>query len=121
MDSHCFRFKVGDFSCVAIRDGDDYDRNVVLVNTGQHQVLFDTGNGDATTPPGLLLDRLQEAGIAPTAVDVVILSHADFDHIGGTIDANDTLAFPHARYILAQEEWDFWAAKPERLPPKRCL
>ena len=25
--------------------------------------------------------------------------------------------FPHARYVLARAEWDFWSSKPERLRP----
>jgi glyoxylase-like metal-dependent hydrolase (beta-lactamase superfamily II) len=48
---------------------------------------------------------------------VVILSHADFDHIGGAADASGTVAFPHARYILPRAEWAFRATQPERLRP----
>jgi len=80
-------------------------------------VLIDTGTGDATSPPGLLLDRLRAAGLAPTEIDVVILSHADFDHIGGAADASGKVAFPNARYVLPRAEWAFWSAQPERLRP----
>jgi glyoxylase-like metal-dependent hydrolase (beta-lactamase superfamily II) len=120
MGSHLFRFNVGNFTCFAIRDADDWDRNVLLVNTGQHQVLVDTGNGEATSPPGLLLERLREAGVAPAEIDVVILSHADFDHIGGAVDASGNLAFPQARYVLPREEWAFWSSNPERLRPSEA-
>src|SRR2546422_6917634 len=79
MGTELFRFTVGHFSCLAIRDGDedDFDRNVLLINTGQQHVLVDTGNGHDFDPNrGLLLDRLRAVGISPADIDVVILSHA---------------------------------------------
>ncbi len=118
MKNDIFPFNIGNFDCFAIRDGDDWDRNVLLIKTGQQQVLIDTGVGrDLYSPPALLLERLQAVGAPPAAIDVVILSHADFDHIGGTMDENGNPAFPNARYVLPREEWDFWSGKPERLPP----
>ena len=112
-----FQFHVGQFTCLAIRDGDDWDRTVLLVNTGQHLVLIDTGTGDTVSPPGLLMDRLRAAGISATDIDVVVLTHADFDHIGGATDAHGTLKFPQARYVLSHDEWTFWESKPERVQP----
>jgi glyoxylase-like metal-dependent hydrolase (beta-lactamase superfamily II) len=84
-NSFHFKFRVGGFECMVIHDGDanDWDRNVLLIKTGQQNVLIDTGNGIDLTPRGFLLDRLQAVDISPADVDVVILSHADWDHIGG--------------------------------------
>lgn len=117
MDNGIFWFKVGSFSCAAIRDLDDWEVNVLLVDTGQHRVLIDAGCGNTVSPAGRLAERLQAAVVPPDTINTVILTHADFDHIGGVIDKQDALAFPSARLILSRQEWNFWASKPERLRP----
>jgi glyoxylase-like metal-dependent hydrolase (beta-lactamase superfamily II) len=119
MSNEICEFNIGHFKCMAIRDGDknDWDRNILLIDTGQQRALVDTGNGQNLTPKGFLLDRLRSVHISPTEIDVVILSHADWDHIGGTVDENANAIFPQARYVLARAEWDFWSSKPERLRP----
>jgi glyoxylase-like metal-dependent hydrolase (beta-lactamase superfamily II) len=121
-DSFAFTFNIGNYRCCAIRDGDDGNRNILLVKTGQHQVLIDTGVGRDLHPrlPALLLDRLQAVGTPSTAIDVVILSHADWDHIGGMADESGNPAFPNARLVLARDEWAFWSQQPERLPPSEA-
>lgn len=119
MANQSFKFTVGDFSCFVIRDVDDWNCNILLVNTGNHRVLVDTGNGNGNgiAPPGLLRDRLRVVGIEPVMIDIVILSHADFDHIGGAVDPYGSPVFPNARYLLSRDEWNFWESKPERFSP----
>jgi glyoxylase-like metal-dependent hydrolase (beta-lactamase superfamily II) len=117
MGNESFSFKVGQFSCMAINDSKDGNCNCLLIDTGQHKVLIETGCGDATSRPGLLLDRLQAVGIAPAEIDVVILSHGDIDHSSGLIDERGKAAFPHARQVLARAEWDFWSSQSPRTSP----
>jgi len=82
----------------------------VVVNTGEHQVLVDTGADGLGPSTGRLLQNLQAAGIAPEDIDRVILTHGHPDHIGGNTDAEGKLAFPNARYVMWKEEWDFWTS-----------
>ena len=117
MKNKNFQFKVGHFTCWALNDEDSGNANCLLIDTGQHKVLLETGSGDGTAAHGRLLERLQAAEVSPTAIDVVIMSHADADHIGGAVDANGTLAFPQARYVLSPEEWAFWVSEAQRLQP----
>ena len=118
MENNIVSFKIGSFDCSAISDGNEPDRNVLLIQTGQQQVLIDTGVGHGFVwPSGLLLDRLQAAGFPPATIDVVIFSHADVDHVGGAVDENGNPAFPNARHVLLRTEWAFWSVNPERLQP----
>ncbi|HET7036747.1 MAG TPA: MBL fold metallo-hydrolase [Thermomicrobiaceae bacterium] len=134
-----YRFRVGDFQCLAVTDGvsafpaavvfgnpSDTERERVLVahgkptdmvessltsvvvDTGRNRVLIDTGVGAFTPATGKLLANLRAAGVDPGEIDTVILTHGHPDHIAGTIDAEGLPAFPNARYVMRQGEWDFW-------------
>ena len=82
----------------------------LLIEMGRHTVLVDTGAGEMTRTSGAIQARLEMAGIRPRDVDTVILTHAHADHIGGAADACGRPAFPNARYVLAETEWEFWTA-----------
>lgn len=89
-----------------------------LVNTGTALVLFDAGNGAEGFVPrpkgGWLAQKLAGAGYAPEEVDVVILSHAHPDHIGGLMEEGRPL-FPRARYVIGETEFAFWSRTEDRL------
>lgn len=86
----------------------------LLIHSGAQRVLVDTGLGDLMEPGGKLLESLQEAGVAPEQIDVVILSHAHGDHVGGNTGKDGKIQFPHARWVMAKEEWEFWT-NPENI------
>ena len=83
----------------------------MLVNTGDHRVLVDTGAGSRDPDAGKLIQNLRVAGIAPEEIDLVILTHNHPDHIGGNTLKNGQLAFPNARYAMLKDEWDFWTSE----------
>jgi glyoxylase-like metal-dependent hydrolase (beta-lactamase superfamily II) len=82
-----------------------------LVNTGAELILFDTGIGEGGREGGLGQTRAQlaAAGYTPEDVSIVVITHFHGDHIGGLTEAGQP-AFPNARYVTGQVEYDFWTA-----------
>jgi glyoxylase-like metal-dependent hydrolase (beta-lactamase superfamily II) len=84
------------------------EMNCLLVDTGAQRVLVDAGAGGLDPATGRLIENLADADVAPSDIDMVILSHGHPDHVGGLVDADGSLAFPTARVLLSRREWKFW-------------
>ena len=85
----------------------------VVVNTGGRLVLIDTGVGEASFTQskgavGQLVTNLAAAGIAPDAIDTVIISHYHGDHVNGLLKADNTPAFAKAEILVPANEHKFW-------------
>ncbi len=81
----------------------------LIVNTGKDLVLIDTGTGGQIAPTaGVLRDNLAAAGIAPEAVDRILISHFHPDHINGIKDKENAVVFRRAEIMVPQAEWAYW-------------
>ena len=76
--------------------------NLTLVHSREGLILFDVGHYCNRRS---LLKALEQRGLAPKDISMVVLSHLHFDH-----SANLDL-FTHARVFLSRREWDY-AEKP---------
>ena len=132
--------KIGDIEMTALSDGPfpatldtllDFDRdeaqrllgkpagtpfflpvNSYLLRLGGKLALVDTGCGPTIGPElGQLPTRLREAGVAPEAIDVVLLTHIHPDHAMGLVDATGAATFPNAELIVHEVEANFWLSR----------
>jgi glyoxylase-like metal-dependent hydrolase (beta-lactamase superfamily II) len=85
--------------------------NCLLINTGEHRVLVDTGAKGLDPNTGRLIQNLQAEGIAPEDIDIVIITHCHPDHISGITLDDGELTFPNARFSMWKGEWDFWTSR----------
>jgi glyoxylase-like metal-dependent hydrolase (beta-lactamase superfamily II) len=88
------------------------DQNVVVVNTGAHLVLIDTGTGPTIKAfgpdAGRLPANLKGAGIDPRSVDAILITHAHPDHCFGLMSGNAKRVFPKAQLYMTQADFDFF-------------
>jgi glyoxylase-like metal-dependent hydrolase (beta-lactamase superfamily II) len=81
----------------------------LLVNTGGKLVLIDTGTaGQITDSAGVMNDNLAIAGIAPEAIDTILISHFHPDHIDGIKTKDGAKVFRNAGILVPEPEWKFW-------------
>jgi len=142
MESQNYRFKLGEFKCVALQDGTQdqpvevineelpeeelvkvlgdhglptdgvtFGYNCLFIDTGEHKILIDTGYGWYSEKGAKLLTNLKEAGIAAADIEKIIFTHADGDHVGGTLDPEGRVIYPNADYILPRVSWDYWTSE----------
>jgi glyoxylase-like metal-dependent hydrolase (beta-lactamase superfamily II) len=100
--------------------------NTVVVRTGKHTVVIETGIGNKLSEKQrgiydsrqLLMESFRAAGITTEEVDVVINTHLHFDHCGWnttrTVDGSIVPTFPNARYFVHRGELEHGHLQLER-------
>ncbi len=70
--------------------------------------MVDMGAGQLAPSAGKLVQNMKAAGIAPSDIDTIIITHGHGDHIGGILDGSDQPVCANALYFMWKDEWDFW-------------
>jgi glyoxylase-like metal-dependent hydrolase (beta-lactamase superfamily II) len=96
-------------------DALDWALNVMVVRSGDRNILIDAGLGmdpDLNLPrAGQLIRRLGASGIDLREITDVVITHLHMDHIGGLlVDGVKEQLHPELRIHVAAAEVDFWKA-----------
>lgn len=79
----------------------------LLVRSGDRVMLFDTGAAGASfARAGRLPASLRAAGVEPSQVTDIFISHHHQDHVGGLVQADGKRAFANAKIHLSAPEWE---------------
>jgi glyoxylase-like metal-dependent hydrolase (beta-lactamase superfamily II) len=91
------------------RDALVLDVYAFLVRIGDHCALIDTGSGRLGNPAlGRVAQAIAAAGVTPSEISTIFMTHAHRDHYGGLVDAQGLAAFPNAELIFHEKEAAFW-------------
>jgi glyoxylase-like metal-dependent hydrolase (beta-lactamase superfamily II) len=99
--------------------------NSLLVRTGDHNVLVETGIGPKLNDKAkaiyghepLLIKNFEQAKVSPDDIDIVINTHLHFDHCGWNTypkNGNFVATFPRAKYYVQRGEWEHAQEQHER-------
>ncbi len=88
----------------------------LLVRSGTQVLLFDTGAGDvAFAKGGKLPASLRAAGVEPSQITDIFISHAHPDHVGGLLGADGARAFSNATIHMSAPEWEAMKANSNQM------
>ena len=84
--------------------------NAFLIYSGSRIALVETGSGDYLGPAaGHLLANLKAAGVSPTDIDTILLTHMHPDHSAGLTDmATGKPHYPNAELVVHENEPKHW-------------
>ena len=91
--------------------------NSYLIKTPNHTILVDAGAGENTgEDTGHLIEQLKEIGIGVEQVDIILITHFHFDHIGGLTNSDGEPVFPNATLYVPKAESDYWMRDLTMIP-----
>eukprot|EP00178_Gracilaria_changii_P002755 TRINITY_DN1402_c0_g1_i1.p1 TRINITY_DN1402_c0_g1~~TRINITY_DN1402_c0_g1_i1.p1 ORF type:complete len:336 (+),score=51.94 TRINITY_DN1402_c0_g1_i1:297-1304(+) len=94
--------------------------NPIILEMPYGRVLIETGAIGALELPafaetGKLITNMRAAGIEPSTIRYILLTHAHVGHGTGLVDESGTKLYPNAKVFISQIDHEFWFASPPQL------
>jgi glyoxylase-like metal-dependent hydrolase (beta-lactamase superfamily II) len=139
MAGETYRFKVGNFDCIAIKDGggprdvsnlyvgispdevakalEPHNLKLDALEFSRNGLFINTGQhyvlvdtGLGVAAGGRMVELLRSEGIKSEAVTTVVITHGHGDHVGGLTDGG-ALVFPEAQIWMPKADWDYYTSE----------
>ena len=85
--------------------------NILMLERDGDRTLVDSGLMQIENRQGELLKRLREEGIKPETINRILVTHTDYDHVGGLISQEGNLFYPKAQILMTREAWNWYASE----------
>lgn len=96
--------------------------NSYLIKTPNRALLVDAGAGiNIGEDTGHLIEQLKEVGIEPNQIDIILITHFHFDHIGGLTTPEGNPVFPNATLYISKVESDYWMRDLDSIPENQRI
>ena len=97
---------------------------VVVLKVGDQLIMVDSGSGAGQWQPtaGRLAANMRAAGIDPTKIGTILVSHFHPDHIFGLMQkGTNAPTFSNAELVVTATEYNWWTepGRAEKLPEAR--
>ena len=97
---------------------------VVVLKIGDKLVMIDSGSGVGQWQPNAnhLPDNMKAAGIDPSKISTILVSHFHPDHVWGLLEkGTNTPVYPNAELVVSSTEYKWWTeeGRVEKLPDAR--
>jgi glyoxylase-like metal-dependent hydrolase (beta-lactamase superfamily II) len=96
---------------------------VIVLKVGDKTIMVDSGSGAQWQPTaGKLAANMKAAGVDPSRIGTILISHFHPDHIFGLMEkGTNAPVFPNAELIVSATEYKWWTepGRVEKLPEAR--
>jgi len=96
--------------------------NNFLFRRQERIILIDAGAGDTMQPTlGRLPQELRSAGVDPSTITHIVLTHLHPDHANGLVDNDGKAIYENAELLVLAKELDFWMAENSGSEPQSVI